>query len=295
MRKHYYIIVSLFFLVLIVSELFFRLFFICSDSFKFTLISQAWSKKYWFPVNSFGYRDDEHTEQSLRGKKIIFVVGDSFVAGWGIQNYQDRFSNVLQKRLGSEWRILNIAQCGWATADEYEAIVSYPYKPDIIILSYLHNDIQSAAQKMGFRIEPWIKLPSIRILRYLLGHSYTLNFLYYTLYCKFGYSNYRDIMKQWFTNDMVWEEHKKELLDIIYYTKVRNIKLIIVFFSYYVPEDCKQKLLNFFQANNLTVIDLKERLAIRRLTPNVMVSMIDTHPSKKVNYRIVDILAEYIH
>ena len=48
--------------------------------------------KYWKPINSYGYRDIEHV--NLKEKKLPFVVGDSFVAGHGIKNYKDLFSNV---------------------------------------------------------------------------------------------------------------------------------------------------------------------------------------------------------
>ncbi len=88
-------------------EIFFGFFFVKSDGFCFTLASKTWFKRYWLPINSLGYRDIEYTKDNLKGKRIVFVVGDSFVAGQGIKNYKDRFSNILQEKLGKSWAVLN--------------------------------------------------------------------------------------------------------------------------------------------------------------------------------------------
>ena len=105
--------------------------------------SQRWFEKNW-KVNSLGYRDIEH--DSYDNRQIIFVVGDSFVAGHGIARPGDRFSDLLQKRLGDRYVVVNIAQNGWNTPEEYQAIISYPRKPNRIILSYFINDITDAAK-----------------------------------------------------------------------------------------------------------------------------------------------------
>ena len=85
---------------LIVLESFFRAFVVYPDGFSYTLASQKRLAEYWKPINSFGYRDIEHDLSSLGSKKILFVVGDSFVAGQGIDNPRDRFSDVLAAQLG---------------------------------------------------------------------------------------------------------------------------------------------------------------------------------------------------
>src|SRR4051812_41968705 len=68
-----------------------------TEFFNFTLGSQGWFKKYWKPINKDGYRDVEWDARDTAGKNIIFVVGDSFVAGQGIKKVRDRFSNRLSE------------------------------------------------------------------------------------------------------------------------------------------------------------------------------------------------------
>lgn len=148
-------------------EILFYSSFAVSDTFGFTLASQRWEERYWRPVNSFGYRDVEHSATDFGNKKVLFVVGDSFVAGHGISQIENRFSNILQRNLGGQYVVVNIAKNGWNTADEYQAILSYPYKPKKIILSYYLNDILGAASTLGYGSPVRVERPQNRTLRFV--------------------------------------------------------------------------------------------------------------------------------
>ena len=56
---------------------------------------KLWNKRYWNPINKIGLRDVE----PQKGKNTVFFVGDSFTAGWGIKNIEDRFGEVSKKEL----------------------------------------------------------------------------------------------------------------------------------------------------------------------------------------------------
>ncbi len=61
-----------------------------SHAVGYTLASKLWYERYWTLRNPAGYRDVDR-----RGKKgrPVFMIGDSFVAGVGIANVEDRMSN----------------------------------------------------------------------------------------------------------------------------------------------------------------------------------------------------------
>jgi len=295
-------------LLFLVTEVYFRFFFIQTDNFAFTLSSKLWLSKYWTPINSFGYRDTEHSESSLNGKKIIFVVGDSFVAGYGIKNYQDRFPNVLQKKLGQDYVVINIAQGGWATEDEYNAILSYPHKPDIIVLSYSMNDITDSAsvQKMGLGINKSINLPpTTGIIKYFCDVSYSFNYFYYRLY---RFYKSRDINEAslkntltCFLNETIWQNHKSSLLNIINYAKDQKIELIVLVFPLLVTRRAMKfgkiftsKTVDFMKLNKVTVIDLVDKL-MGRDPQELTVNALDGHPSVKLNREIGNLLVEYVY
>lgn len=296
-----------FILLFLVVEVFFRFFVIQTDNLGFTLAAKLWYSKYWIPINSFGYRDIEHTKPSLNGKKIIFVVGDSFVAGAGIKNYKDRFSNILQKNLGEDYVTINIARPGWATEDEYNAILSYPYKPDIIILSYNWTDIEGSAKKMGIDINKYkstIPSPTSGIIKYFFNTSYFFNYCYYRLYRFYKsnditqiYSNFLDCP----SNEMIWQDHKKSLFNIISYAKNQNIELIVVVFPFLRPrhaiifsKNFSTKIVDFMNFNKVTVIDLTDKL-IGRNPQELIVNSFDSHPSVKLHKEIANLLVEYVY
>ena len=160
-------------------ELGFKLFFAQSDGFRYTLASQNWYNRYW-QENSLGYRDQEWTSQKLAGKTNVMVVGDSFVAGTGIANPDDRFANQLGQLLGDDFAVTVVASPGWDTRDEIEAIVEYPYPPDVLILSYFINDIEGTAYAGGAQ-RPQIRQDPPPWLKPLIDHSHAFNFLYWRL------------------------------------------------------------------------------------------------------------------
>src|SRR6185436_234575 len=69
-----------------------------SHAVGYTLAARLWFARHWStPNNSLGYRDVEHPDD---GRKKLFVLGDSFVAGVGIADARERFSDLLQVGLG---------------------------------------------------------------------------------------------------------------------------------------------------------------------------------------------------
>jgi hypothetical protein len=118
-------------------ELFFSHVYIMSDGFGITRASALWHEKYWKPINSLGYRDPEYTQDYLAGRKVVLVVGDSFVAGHGTKRASERFPDQLQLLLGDSYRVLAVAKLGWNTTHETAALkdVVSRVKPEKIILS----------------------------------------------------------------------------------------------------------------------------------------------------------------
>lgn len=293
-------------ILFLVIEVFFRFFVIQTDKRCFTLAAKLWVSKYWVPINSLGYRDIEQTESRLKGKKIIFVVGDSNIAGVGIKNYKDRFSNILQEKLGEDYVVINIAKPGWGTEDEYNAILYYPNKPDIIILCHYGNDIISSAERMGFGVSEymWSYIPPTPgMIKYLFNTSYSFNYCYYRL-CSFykdrHITSYSDYLRSCFSNETIWQVHKRSLLNIINYAKNQNIELIVLSLPFLktrgaieFSKSFTSKIVGFMNLNKVTAIDLTDRL-IGRDPRELTVNSFDDHPSVKLHKEIGNLLVEYV-
>ena len=94
----------------------------------------------------------EQSTEALQGKRLVFVVGDSFVAGHGIKDVSDRFGDRLGEGLGDPFRVVTLAQNGWNSEDEFDAIRATSRRhriPEIVVLSYFLNDIDVFKKHWG--------------------------------------------------------------------------------------------------------------------------------------------------
>jgi hypothetical protein len=269
-----------------------------SDGFGFTLAAQRWHERYWHPINSLDYRDREHPPAEFQNKEIIFVVGDSFVAGHGIRKVEDRFPDILQRNLGAQYSVINIARGGWNTTAEYEAMVSYPYKPKRIVLCYTLNDIDGAARKAGYLPAVLIEPPHSSTLLYIINNSYTLNFVYWRL-CRFHNQDmgqkYWQALKDSYANPDIWNAHQAELNRIVEFSRSHDIDLtVVVFPNLAAIKDSARitsQVTDFFQSHNMRVLNL-EPLLEGRDPLTLMVNSLDGHPNEALNKEVAELLTK---
>jgi len=278
-------------LELVVSHLF-----ITSDNFSFTLHSKRWFQLYWEPENDLDYRDDEYKD--LDKKKLLFVVGDSFVAGHGIKDYRDRFSNVLGVHMGEDWATLNIARNGWNTAEEFAAVITHPYKPDAIVLSYFLNDIEDAAVRHGIKRPQLIGKPPA-IIRKIVDKTYLFNYLYWRHARRANsaqmiaeYGKFRDTL---YADARVWATHVEELGLFVEYAQKHKVPLVVVIFPDLfnvagTAAHCR-RVHDFFVAAGFPVLNLADVFA-GRSPQDIVVGTYDGHPNPAAHREVADLLFE---
>ena len=287
------------FLTFMAVEFYFKLFFAQSDGFRYTLASQNWYNRYW-QENSLGFRDREWTPQDVAGKTKVMVVGDSFVAGSGIANPQDRFSNQLGRLLGDDYAVFNLGSPGWDTIDEVEAIIKYPYKPDILILSYYINDIEGAAYQSGAQRPQIRQDPPVWLLP-VVQNSYAVNFLYWRL-IRLGPQEWADVYwNDWLKrisndSDIRWR-HQQELLTIIEGAASEQIPMVVVVFpNLAAVEESRfmtQPAIDLFTEHNIPVLDVSTILAGRN-PADTMVNAVDSHPNEAIHLVVAEQLYQII-
>ena len=264
------------------------MFVVKTDTLGFTLANKRWLEKFWKPVNSRGYRDIEHVSEKADEDNIIFVIGDSFVAGYGVKHVKDRFSNILQHELGKNYRVLNIAKNGWDTMHEYQALISYPLRPTHVILGYYINDVKPAAYLNGLNFPENFPEPS-KSSKFFMKHSYFINFVFWRingmLYTR-SEDSYWDYILECFNNEDVWSYHRNELMQIIQFCKQKDIKLDVIVFPYLAnTEKTKipvKKVVGLFRENNVDVIDIG-KLIQEKKTVEIIVNNRDPHPNENLN------------
>jgi hypothetical protein len=287
------------FLIFGILEFYFKVFFAQTDGYTFTLAAQNWNEKYWYPINSLGYRDQEWTPENTKGKIKVMVVGDSFVAGTGIENYEDRFSNQLAKLLGQDYVVFNVSSPGWSTQSETKALVEYPYEPDILILSYFINDIEQTAYDQGLERPRFVKKPS-GILDFIVSNSYAFNFLYWRwhrLTHPLQKPNYIDWLNSLYQAPELWWRHRQELLTIIEGTASEQIPLLVVVFPNLAAIEesqlISQPVIDLFHEHNIPVLDVG-MLLVGRDSAEITVNAVDAHPNEAVHLEVAEHLYQMI-
>jgi hypothetical protein len=280
------------------AEIFFKVFFAQSDGWNQTLASHNWFERYW-TKNSQGYRDVEWSEEELRNKKKILVVGDSFAAGQGIEKVEDRFSNLLGQKLGPEYLVMNVAWPGLSTREEIENLKGFRYKPDILIWQYYINDIRYTAHERNVKA-PEINLDPWPILKPLVDNSYAINFIYWRimrLTPNIGEMNNMDWVRRAYNDPQVWWTHQQELLSIYEGTTSEQVKLIVVVFPDLVDvggsQEITTKVLNSFRERGVPTLDVTE--LIKEIpTSQLIVNSVDPHPNEWVHQQVAAKLYELV-
>jgi hypothetical protein len=295
-------------------EFYFRNMHLQSDAYNFTLMAKRWLAECWNPtwtvpmpqeqldagVPPFVVRDREWTDSDVAGKVRVMVIGDSFVAGHGICNAEDRFSNRIGAGLGDEYAVFNVAMNGWGTPEETFYPRFYPYAPDVVVLSYYVNDIRNAITTSGhdFPSLPteaeWMKQP-------LWKDSYLLDYVYWQVIYRRQFADSsaelgKALANAYQTPD-IWAEHEAELRTIINWTRDINAALIVVTFP--TLENVEgarpqlEKVEKVFRENGVTVISGLDLFA--GIPPaELVVSNIDTHPNERAHRIVADALLEVV-
>jgi len=124
---------------LVAGELFFRFAYVDTEG---RLASERWVERYW-QTNTLGFRDREWIPTDWAAKTTVVIVGDSFAAGWGVEDPADRFGDVLGARLGDGYAVINLGLPGTSTPEQLETLRAFPLEyPDIVILASVRKWIE---------------------------------------------------------------------------------------------------------------------------------------------------------
>jgi lysophospholipase L1-like esterase len=106
-----------------------------------------------FPsINSHGQRDIERTVGKKPDSRRIVVLGDSVVAGHGIQDVRETIPLQLQRMLeGEDTEVLNFGVGGYCTMAEVELLESkgLDFEPDVVVLVFVSDDFSDFNVQFG--------------------------------------------------------------------------------------------------------------------------------------------------
>ena len=276
--------------VMLAGETYFRFFYDATDSLAYTRVSERWVQRHW-QVNSAGCRDNvEYTPAIQPGKRRISFVGDSFTAGHGIKDVEDRFPNRL-RRAHPDWEIHVVAMVGLDTGGELALMkkaFARGYQVDQVVLVYCLNDI-------GDLMPPQADATG-RVLAeldndgWLFRNSYMLNLWHHHYRASRDpyLGNYCSFVREAYEGPL-WEQHRERLKAFRDLIQAHGGRLAVVTFPFlhalgpdYEYRAIHDKLDRLWLELGVPQLDL---LSIYEGLPSsqVTVNRYDAHPNERAN------------
>lgn len=269
-----------------------------SHQFDGTLASKIWFARNW-KLNSQGIRERELAPKP-ESKKVLFLSGDSFVAGHGIADPNHRFSSKVQSALSADWEVYNLGVNGFGTSDELEQLKKLPLKPDQVILFWYLNDIEACS----WRILPSKSSPNNSPTAISLIHgSYLINYLWWSFPHNDMEGDYLSFLKESFTNQEVRQCHFSELEEFSNYCFQNQIEFKLVSFPLMSDINRGDFAMEFIRSfvqseanknHKIPFLDLS--IALEKFsTQNLVVNNFDAHPNEFSNELIGNSLISFLN
>ncbi|MCU0512334.1 MAG: SGNH/GDSL hydrolase family protein [Anaerolineae bacterium] len=282
-------------LLLVGGELYLRYGPAFSNSYAIGLIHTRWTDLYWHPENAAGFRDVEPACDVPPEVQRVLVAGDSFVAGLGINNYENTFPRVLARHLGERYRVNIAAMPGWNTRSTLSAVLNYPCLPDILIWSYFVNDI---AEIDGAYIQPLNALfaePEEPVKTYV-ETFYLAELAYWNLYRQLVAGldgRYSSQVLSAYADPAVWAQHELDLQSIVSLAAERRLRLVVIVFpalnQMSASEPAVRQVENFFSERGVPVVSMLDDLR-GRSPGQLVVNPFDMHPNEDTHRRAAEAL-----
>lgn len=244
--------------------------------------------------NAYFFRDRDFDPNKKEGITRIAVIGDSIAFGGGIEKVEDRFSNILEKKLvdaNRQAEVYNLGKPGYDTEAEinqYNQVKNLNF--DIIVWQYFLNDVQPLEKSTGTSIiaKNSQKEKFVKALTY---ESYFLDFLYWRFSQKYQntFSQLKDADIDQYKNEEVAAKHKQQIADFIKSIKDEDKKIVVIIFPFinligpnYPAQNIHIDLKTYFENQQVDVIDLLDHL--KDQNPQTLVAgKFDAHPNEYVH------------
>ena len=274
-----------------------------SDGLGFLQVNERWHKRN-VVYNSYFFRDRDFDGSKKEGVIRIGVLGDSITLGAGIKDVQNRFSNILERKLrdsGYNVEVYNLGKSGYDTEAEievYNKVKSLNF--DLIVWQYYINDIQPKDSSTGTKILER-NGQKAKIIKFVSNTSFFLDYLYWRFSSVYTSTivSLRTADIDQYKDKKVLAQHKENITSFINSLKSENKKIAVVMFPSIdlidkeYPTFINDIMISHFRENGIEPVDLLEYL--RGQNPEkLMASRFDSHPNEEVHRLAADKIYEKV-
>ncbi len=304
-RKKVYIslVFSAFMLIVCFSavEGYFRFVYDQSDGLGFLQVNKKWHERH-VVFNSNFYRDRDFGQTKKEGVIRIGAIGDSLTLGGGIKDVNNRYTNILEKKLkeaGYNVEVFNLGKSGEDTQEEIADYQKIKYLNfDIIVWEYFLNDIQPLNASTGTTVINNEAVVS-PVIKFISQKSYLLDYLYWRLSARYQktFAELKNADLNRYKEPDTLANHEKQIADFLKQLKEDNKKVVIIIFPFvhllpdYPASDVHEEMSRVFRENGVEAIDLLDYLKGKQ-AKDLVASRFDFHPNEYVHSLAADRLLE---
>jgi lysophospholipase L1-like esterase len=273
--------------------------------------AEGFKKGVYYKINSKGLRDYEYPYQKPNNTFRIAVLGDSFTEGSGV-NFQETYAKILERKLDQnsfsrKYEVINFGVGGY-NIDLYVAMLKrevIKYSPDLIIIAYTLNDIETINESVILPSElenP--KPPSPNIFeRYVLLRCILCEFL--MDFTENIFHNSRSelvkyaegLNKRYGDNSADWKRVKDRFEEIAKITQSMNSKVLVLPFlvelNNYPFKTIHTKIVHLARDNGFFALDMLPFFEGKEES-QFWVYYKNTHPNSKANVIISDAIYDFL-
>jgi hypothetical protein len=289
------LLVSLVFLAL---ESYYRFGHDTTDSFAQTRVSKRWFERYYHRNNA-SFRDSQDYYFRRRpGKSRVSFIGDSFTAGHGIANVEDRFGNRVRHVLGDRWEVHVLADIGRDTGAELkvvEGLIRDGYEFDRVVLVYCLNDVNDLVAET---VEPAAEAGSPG---FFVEHSFAINAFYYRIKSRVdpNVANYYQSVRGAYDGPL-WERQQERLTLLRDACDDAGGRLWVVVFPFmhslgpgYDYRPVHEQLHVFWEQLDVPCLDLLATFE-EHLREGLTVNRYDAHPNERAHELAAEAIVEFL-
>lgn len=110
--------------------------------------------KFFYDINSMGYRGEAVELANEYARTNIIVLGDSYSFGMGVDE-GDEYAHRLSAQLGQTHDVVNLSTPGWGLTQHVRRYYDFGslYKPKFVVLQFCSNDPEDNFNNMVTRVE----------------------------------------------------------------------------------------------------------------------------------------------
>lgn len=281
------LLLSFFFLF---GEVYYRFFVDTTDSFGLNKITQRWMQRHYKPNNFYARDNIDYHLEIESGKRRVTFLGDSFTAGHGIKDVDDRFPNIIRDA-NPNYEVHVLADNGMESINQLELLqklMNEGYQFDIVVLIYNLNDISYLIPNTN---EIYDRVYAFHDnMNYFEKNSYFLNtqLFRYFAWQNPDILNYYEFVKDAYFSER-WHQQEQVLGQIKSLIESNGGKLLVVTFPFfhnnnedYKFEKVHDKLERFWSEWLVPNLDLDPEFSKYKKS-ELVVNKFDAHPNEYAN------------